>query len=140
MFGGDDRFEAWATLRLGVRLPLGFSPDDWYARLMRLASKEEVRPVGSPVSAYRANKNSPLVRAFLHAIRANGGSPGFVLKTGTADLNIVASRWDCPALAYGPGDSALDHTPQEHLSLSEYLRAVDVIEEVLRTLTDHVQP
>jgi LysW-gamma-L-lysine carboxypeptidase len=58
-----------------------------------------------------------------------------VLKTGTADLNIVAPAWGCPAVAYGPGDSALDHTPNEHISLAEYSRAVKVLVAVLKQLT-----
>ncbi|MEO8679329.1 MAG: acetyl-lysine deacetylase, partial [Vicinamibacterales bacterium] len=33
--------------------------------------------------------------------------------------------------AYGPGDSLLDHTPNEHLSLDEYWRAVNVVEAML---------
>ncbi|HET6312487.1 MAG TPA: acetyl-lysine deacetylase, partial [Chloroflexia bacterium] len=37
-------------------------------------------------------------------------------------------------VAYGPGDSSLDHTPNEHISLSEYLHSIDVLEQVLRTL------
>jgi LysW-gamma-L-lysine carboxypeptidase len=47
-----------------------------------------------------------------------------VYKTGTADLNIVAPVWNCPALVYGPGDSSLDHTPNEHIAVDEYGRAV----------------
>ena len=79
-----------------------------------------------------------LVRAFLAGIRAAGGQPGFVLKTGTADLNIIAPVWDCPALAYGPGDSTLDHTPNEHLSLEEYQHSVDVLQSVLKRLSSEV--
>jgi LysW-gamma-L-lysine carboxypeptidase len=30
-------------------------------------------------------------------------------------------------VTYGPGDSALDHTPNEHLVLSEFDRTVDVL-------------
>ena len=74
------------------------------------------------------------MRAFLAGIRAAGGQPGFLLKTGTADLNIVAPAWGCPALAYGPGDSALDHTPDEHLSLDEYQRSVEELKFVLKQL------
>jgi LysW-gamma-L-lysine carboxypeptidase len=64
-----------------------------------------------------------------------GGKPGFVVKTGTADLNIVAPVWNCPAVAYGPGDSSLDHTPDEHIVLEEYQKAVNVLAEVLRRLS-----
>ena len=47
-------------------------------------------------------------------------------------MNVVAPVWHCPIVAYGPGDSALDHTPNEHLPLDEYWRAVNVIEHALR--------
>ncbi len=85
----------------------------------------------------RADRHSPLVRAFLAAIRAVGGTevaPKFVVKTGTCDMNIVWPVWRCPILAYGPGDSTLDHTPDEHLDLNEYLLAVDTVELALRNL------
>lgn len=85
----------------------------------------------------RADRRSPLVRAFLGAIRAVGGgktAPKFVVKTGTCDMNIVWPVWRCPIMAYGPGDSTLDHTPTEHLELDEYLLAVDTMEFALRNL------
>lgn len=85
----------------------------------------------------RADRHSPLVRAFLAAIRAVGGpqvAPKFVVKTGTCDMNIVWPVWRCPIAAYGPGDSTLDHTPNEHLDLNEYLLAVDTVELALRNL------
>lgn len=84
--------------------------------------------------AYRADKNTPLARAFLRAIRAEGGTPAFKMKTGTSDMNVVGPVWNCPIVAYGPGDSALDHTPHEHIDLDEYLRAVRVLTQVLESL------
>jgi LysW-gamma-L-lysine carboxypeptidase len=33
--------------------------------------------------------------------------------------------------AYGPGDSKLDHTSQEHIDLDEYLTAVSVLKNAL---------
>jgi len=132
---GDDGFEEWAQLRMGTRLPPGISPEKWYEELRQLLPGAEVRPIGYPVSAYLGEKNTPLVRAFLASIRAAGGKPGFVLKTGTADLNIVAPVWGCPAVAYGPGDSALDHTPNEHTSLKEYSQAVRVLQAALKGIS-----
>lgn len=132
---GADGFEEWARLRIGVRLPPELPPEDWYLQLGSLPGIPAVEPTGYPIPAYRSDKRSPLVRAFLGGIRAAGGQPGFVLKTGTADLNIVAPVWGCPAAAYGPGDSSLDHTPEERLSLAEYTRAVDVLRVVLERLT-----
>jgi len=132
---GVDNFEEWAKLEIAARLPIDLDADGWYQQLGGLCSNAEITPVGYPIPAYKAEKNTPLVRAFLAGIREGGGKPGFVLKTGTADLNIVAPAWSCPALAYGPGDSALDHTPNEHISLEEYHRAVGVLESVLLKLT-----
>ncbi len=137
---GEDGFEAWASLRLGVRLPPGYSPEAWYARLRQIAGEDEVEPLGFPIAAYQGEKNTPLVRAFLAGIRLQGGTPGFVFKTGTADLNIVAPAWGCPAVAYGPGNSSLDHTPHEHISLAEYDQAVEVLQHTLRRLCETPGP
>lgn len=89
--------------------------------------------------AFRAEKNTPLVRAFLAAIRDEEGRPRFVLKTGTSDMNVVGPVWGCPICAYGPGDSALDHTPDERISLSEYLQSIGVLKAVLHSLMDGTQ-
>ncbi len=132
---GKDSFEAWARLNIGVRLPLEMNPAAWQDQLQALAAPEKVDPTGFSIPAYKAERNTPLVRAFLGAIRAEGQRPGFVVKTGTADLNIVAPVWGCPAVAYGPGDSSLDHTPDEHISLVEYQNAVKVLARVLRQLS-----
>jgi LysW-gamma-L-lysine carboxypeptidase len=53
------------------------------------------------------------------------------VKTGTSDLNILAPAWGCPAIAYGPGDSSLDHTPDERISIPELERATDVLARAL---------
>ena len=137
---GEDGFSQWARLRIGCRLPVEVTPEDWYAALKKTSevfktSEVSVTSLGHPIPAYRAEKNTPLVRAFLGAIRAAGGRPGFVVKTGTADLNIVAPAWGCPAAVYGPGDSSLDHTPEEHLSLEDYDHAVNVLIAALQRLT-----
>ena len=131
---GDDGFESWASLKINARLPVTLSPEAWYVLLEKLSAPESVDRVGFAIPAHRAEKNSPLVRAFLKGIRSVDGKPGFVVKTGTADLNIVAPIWGCPAVAYGPGDSNLDHTPNEHISLAEYEQAVTVLKKVLDTI------
>jgi LysW-gamma-L-lysine carboxypeptidase len=91
--------------------------------------------MGFALPAWGCEKNTLLVRAFLSGIRALDGKPSFVYKTGTADLNIVAPVWKCPAVVYGPGDSSLDHTPNEHISLDEYAKSVQVLSEALNALT-----
>jgi LysW-gamma-L-lysine carboxypeptidase len=44
---------------------------------------------------------------------------------------VLRPAWGCPAVAYGPGDSNLDHTAHEHLDVRELQRAVDVLDQVL---------
>lgn len=127
-------FEQWARLRVGVRLPIEVSPEEWYGKLGELAGDTEVERVGFAVPAWRCEKNTALVRAFLSGIRSQGGEPRFVYKTGTADLNIIAPVWKCPAVVYGPGDSSLDHTPNEHITFQDYSKAVNVLCSVLNNL------
>ena len=49
-------------------------------------------------------------------------------------MNVVGPIWGQNIVAYGPGDSRLDHTPQEHIRLAEYTHAIDVLERVLSSL------
>lgn len=135
MESGMDENEQWATLKIGARLPVECPPQDWYAKLNELAGDAKVQAGGYAIPAWACEKNTPLVRAFLNGIRSQGGEPRFVYKTGTADLNIVAPVWQCPAVVYGPGDSAMDHTPNEHIDLNDYRKAVDVLSAALSKLT-----
>ena len=133
--GSDSNdFEQWARLKVGVRLPVHVSPEDWYGKLKEIAREADVEQIGFAVPACACEKNTQLVRAFLSGIRSQGGEPRFVYKTGTSDLNIVAPVWKCPTAVYGPGDSALDHTPNEHILLNDYQKAVEVLINVLSKL------
>ena len=88
---------------------------------------------------WRGDSKNALVRSFLAAIRAQevaDAKPAFLVKTGTSDMNVVGPAWRCPILAYGPGDSRLDHTPNEHVRLDEYWRAVLVLERALLGFAD----
>ena len=124
------------------RLPVGFDAEQFMNEL----AEQVVRPSGSQAvktkfdlkfrgyeKAWRGDRNNPLVRSFLAGLRSVEASEklGFVLKTGTSDMNVVGPVWQCPIVAYGPGDSSLDHTPNEHLPIDEYWKAVNVIEQTL---------
>ena len=129
----DDGFIDKVEMRIGVRVPIGLKIAQVEQQIAQFSNGAQVR-FSSEEEAFRADKNNALVRGFLNAIRDVGGKPAFTLKTGTADMNIVGPAWGCPIVAYGPGDSALDHTPNEHLDLAEYERAIDVLTRVLTTL------
>ena len=134
MDSGSNDFEQWARMKVGVRLPVEVSPDDWYEKLDKIADGTLVEPSEFAIPAWKCEKNTKLVRAFLSGIRSQGGEPRFVYKMGTADLNIVAPVWKCPMLVYGPGDSSLDHRPDEQISLEEYLKSVLVLRTALLVL------
>lgn len=124
------------------RLPVGFEAESFMHELEAQANG----PTGQQASktsfklsfrgyekAWRGDRNNVLVRSFLAGLRSVESSEklGFVLKTGTSDMNVVGPVWQCPIVAYGPGDSSLDHTPNEHLPIGEYWKAVNVIEQTL---------
>lgn len=119
---------AWgrASLTAGFRLPLHIAPDQLAAALPAAGPGATLRLRGHE-RAWLSPRDTLLSRAFRRAIRAQGDRPRFVTKTGTSDMNLVAPVWNCPILAYGPGDSSLDHSPGEHVDLDEYLRAIDVL-------------
>lgn len=131
---GDDGKLETADLKMGFRLPQGMAPETFQQLLVSVDGQGAFRFSGAE-AAYRAEKNTPLVRAFVAAVRGQGGEPGFLLKTGTSDMNVVGPAWSCPILAYGPGDSSLDHTPDEHVELAEWQNGVAVLTDALRRLT-----
>jgi [amino group carrier protein]-lysine/ornithine hydrolase len=120
-----------AALRINVRLPLGLTPEDVVAALPPTEGATLYAHGGEV--PYAAPADTSISRVMRAAIRAEGGTPAFVYKTGTADFNVVGPVWNCPILAYGPGDSALDHTPDEHLDLDEYQRAIAVLTRALES-------
>jgi len=148
--------------QIGIRLPLTFDADAFAAELVQWAQARVADQsfivhhqslVETPIQlqgplttlslyfhahepAWRSERNSFLVRAFLAAIRevAPETRPSFVVKSGTSDMNVVGPAWRCPILAYGPGDSLLDHTPNEHVKVDEYWQAIDVLVQALRNL------
>ena len=134
MISESNGFEMEGRLEVGTRLPISISPQVWLEEWLGELKGVEVNHQSSGVPAYQADKYSVLTRAFLGAIRQAGGKPGFVNKSGTSDINLVAPVWQCPAVAFGPGDSNLDHTSNEHISIADYGKAVLVLVSVLKNL------
>ena len=118
---------------LGFRLPPEIDVDGLQETLRGLAGDARLHLYGRE-AAYRAPRSTRLARAFVRAIHAQGARAAFQVKSGTSDMNVVGPAWECPIVAYGPGDARLDHTPREHIDLTEYHRAIDVLVHVLRDL------
>ncbi len=134
MHSSSNGFVERAQLAINLRLPVGLDCSGLTEQIFALAGPAQVT-IEDCTPPYRSEKNTPLVRAMLAAIRQVGGQPGFTLKTGTSDMNILGPAWGCPIIAYGPGDSDLDHTPGEHILVPEYLKGVDVLARALKIIT-----
>lgn len=129
----DDGLAVETTLDVQLRVPPSATTDeireaaDAHLETGTVNWKDAVEPT-------MQSPRTPVARAFRAAIRKYRGEPRLLRKTGTADMNIYASAWNCPMVTYGPGDSDLDHAPDERLSLTELDRAVAVLETVANTL------
>ncbi len=126
----SDGIEERVEMEIVLRLPIGISQAGLQRELRNWAGGAELEfPYTEP--PFRAEKNIPPVRALLRSIRAAGGRPRFKLKTGTSDMNVVGPAWGCPIVAYGPGDSALDHAPDEHIDLVEFNKGIEILARAL---------
>ncbi|MBY8869543.1 [LysW]-lysine hydrolase [Streptomyces sennicomposti] len=122
-----------ARMTIACRTPPGFDLPA-FERFLAEAAGDAVLRIDDRTPAVRLDTRGAVVRALCSAIRAQGARPTLKLKTGTADLNIVEPHWNVPMAVYGPGDSSLDHTDREHIDLTEFAQAVDVLRQALETL------
>ena len=121
--GGDTEV---ARVTVDARLPPGLSVAQFLAAVPRERGEPRLRPIAraEPVEIPPSNA---VASAFLSAIRAEGARPTIWRKSGTSDLNLAVAAWGVPGVAYGPGDSRLDHTAREVLSDADLGRSVRVL-------------
>jgi len=132
----QDGLEDQVLLRIGFRLPPSYDIEALRTQLVQWADQDEAHiSFSGEETAFQTTRTTPVSSAFISAIRSTGGQPVFKHKTGTSDMNVVGPVWGQNIVAYGPGDSRLDHTPKEHIHIAEYIQAIDVLELVLRELT-----
>lgn len=124
-----------STARAGIdiRVP-GRTPSP--GRLAkRLPTGVEVE-IEESVPAVRARADNPLATSLRGALIEAGREPRPVVKTGTSDWNVVGQAWECPTVAYGPGDPDLDHTPDEAIALDEVVEASEVLADAVQRWAD----
>ncbi|WP_405018379.1 M20/M25/M40 family metallo-hydrolase [Kitasatospora sp. NBC_00070] len=81
---------------------------------------------------YAGGRSTSLVKVFTRAFGQAGIRPTYVVKKGTSDMNTLATTWrDVPMVAYGPGDSALDHTDEERIGADDYRTAHSVLTDAV---------
>lgn len=80
---------------------------------------------------HKSSRASTLYRALSKAFARElpDTPPRPVVKKGTCDMNTLATTWrNVPFLAYGPGDSALDHTDKEVIHTEDVLQARRILQ------------
>jgi len=131
----DDGLSVEATMDVQLRVPPSLTVDDVQETVVAALDGGAVNWYDR-VPPVMVSPRTAVARAFRVAIRDVGGEPRPLRKTGTSDMNVLAGAWDCPIATYGPGDSDLDHAPNEHLPLRDLDRAVAVLERVADDLIE----
>ncbi len=84
---------------------------------------------------FEAKADSVLVRALkIGTVESGSPSPMPVLKTGTGDMNVVGNTLSIPVVTWGPGDPHMAHMSNEHVSIAEYLKSIEILKSTLRHL------
>jgi len=134
-----------AEMNLDVRVPIQFSTAQVFEQIEKIISKYQAANLKVSVKAtvldtvepFEVNKASPLVHVLSSSVRKVLNKPATLLhKTGTGDMNILGKAMNLPIVTYGPGDSHLDHTLDEHIVISEYLASIQVYKETLMKLAE----
>ena len=132
-----------AELAIDIRVPPGIKTADMVNRIQTFTEKyqknhESVRfmiNVRDQTEPFLAKEDSIAVRAFRWAIRKTlKCQVSLVKKTGTSDMNLFATSHIIPMIAYGPGDSSLDHTENEKVSIREYLASVEIYAKAIQRI------
>ncbi len=146
MMAGDDTntIPRSASLHVDIRVPPSLTLEDVIERVESLSEAYESRTNSEArVDVTFRNKCPPVLtgnesasaRAFGMAVRrVTGEQAVFVKKTGTSDMNVLAESYKIPMVAYGPGDSSLDHTDNEHISITEYLESIEICTQAIGNL------
>lgn len=131
-----------SELHLDIRVPPGITPDRIVKEVRQLIAESEGAhkakyelSVEDQSYPYETDKNSLLVRSYLWAVRKVRRTQVKLLrKTGSSDMNLLQMKTKIPMIAYGAGNSHLDHTADEKIDLTEFLDSIDVCEQAIRKL------
>ena len=124
---GKEEGSRSALIEIDIRLPVGADINEYKRFITEISDRHNVKvEVVSAMPAYLVDKNNPIARSLRLAVRNEGLSPRVIAKGGSADFNLAAD-WHCPIAAYGPGDSRLDHTIDEHIDLWSYMTSISIL-------------
>jgi [amino group carrier protein]-lysine/ornithine hydrolase len=134
-----------AEMNLDIRVPIQYTTTQVYDKMMKIiAAYQSINPkvgvkasVLDTVEPFEAKKATPIVNVLASSVRKVLNKPATLLrKTGTGDMNILGYSMNLPIVTYGPGDGHLDHTPDEHIEIAEYLQGIEIYKECLLKLSE----
>ena len=134
-----------SEMHLDIRIPPQFTSAQVFEETQKVIAKYQAdnpkvtvkATMEDSVEPFEVNKSSPLVHAFSASVRKVLNKPATLLrKTGTGDMNILGKAMNLPIVTYGPGDSHLDHTTEEHIVIAEYLDSIQIYKETLLKLSE----
>ncbi|MBL1286760.1 M20/M25/M40 family metallo-hydrolase [Streptomyces sp. For3] len=117
---------------LNFRVPPGADLDALREAALSHGSGAVEITVERATPGHSGGRTSSLAKVFSRAFGQAGVRPRFVVKKGTSDMNTLATTWrGVPMVAYGPGDSALDHTDEERIGAEEYRAARSLLADAV---------
>jgi [amino group carrier protein]-lysine/ornithine hydrolase len=130
---GHAAFDQPGATLTSISGDLRSAEDDLVARLRERMPTGKISVINS-VRACRVSRGNPAVTALSAGIRCQQARPAAKVKTATSDMNTLAEAWQIPMATYGPGDSRLDHSDEEHITIAEYFRGIAVLATALTEL------
>jgi LysW-gamma-L-lysine carboxypeptidase len=128
---------------IGFRVPIGIKTETIIELVSDQVHKFDSRDertktkliVNDRAEPYLADNKSKIVKAFTRAIYyQTRDKVTLIKKSGTGDMNYFGNATGTPCVTYGPGDSHLDHTDNEHIIIKDYLKAIKVISQAILIL------
>jgi LysW-gamma-L-lysine carboxypeptidase len=121
-----------AEVYLDIRYPYNFNSDNLIEDINNKFNNCTIK-ILEKINPVKVSVNSPIVRAMVRSLIKIGERPKIVRKNGTSDMNILHNITE-NIIAFGPGDSSLEHTNYEKISLEELYKAtiiyINTIEEL----------
>ena len=134
-----------SEIHIDIRIPPQFTSTLVFQEIQKVVAQYQANnpkvgvkaTVEDSVEPFEVNKSSPLVHALSASVRKVLSKPATLLrKTGTGDMNILGKAMNLLIVTYGPGDSHLDHTLDEHIIISEYLDSIQIYKETIIKLSE----
>lgn len=133
------------TMEIGFRLPPSINTKELTEEITRVINHHRSDEPETTIEVdvldatepYLADRKTRLVKTLTRAIwKITGTQVRLVNKTGAGDMNHYGAATDTQVVTYGPGDPHLDHTPDEHIDIADYLKGIDILVEAMKNLPE----